>query len=923
MRKKAKLKLTDVLFVLLCLLASLFCLVKFWLELNKTFSKKETPIAVIEYKYKIAQRKILDELVWDRLRQKSDVYNGDTIRIAPQAEATIYCVDKNSIELHENTMVQIFLVNGTLQLSSSYGKFSAKTESKMIIKYGNNIINLDANSKASFDSSANGFSIQMEKGNAVLQKDGGNYEINQGIKTMLQDDGTMIQSHLVVLNPSVNQRIINFEKDAIEYDFEWNSDINNILIETSPVKDFSRDVSKKIVKNVSKSSINVPNGVTFWKVTTLPEENSKISSETVAGKINSIYSPVPELISPKEDSITTYRNKLPSIRLSWTESEKASSYELKIADNKQMNNPVIVKRASSCSYTVTTLEKGNWYWTVTPFYITDDIGYGKTSLTGHFEIKQSFEMQAPVLLLPKDSDLVSTKVQTGTTKAYKNIVFSWQDEPEASFYEIKIWGENSASTPVVKENVNKNYFSLDTSKVDLANGLWYWQVSVNDSDGKSKDSEIRKFYAVDAELEQRTLFPPDGYHLAESRSQDIKFSWKTNISNQVLFEIARDIEFTQIVSSETVSNFSTNGRLLKPGTYYWRISSKIGSFKKATEPKTLYIDEPLKPAELINPINGSRVIVRPGSKYKFRWKTVENADYYSIKIARASSPENYIVEQNFIEPSNPDVVEFSLDLSSWEEVKYVWTVQAFREESPMASRLTGYLSTSNFLVKQLKPVKLISPLNNVIYDGANAIKSPGFVEWSSVDEPKKTKLVIYKDRISEENITYAGNNPSFTEQLPVLYEGTYFWKIVASTYDGYDISSQETRKFTVTEIPKLDAPKKILPVEKQKFNGTYFKENRTIMFKWESVPEAEQYIFRLKNSKNKVISEQVLDKNTLEFELKDLSILEKGKLKWSVEAQSLYQGIIFQQGKVEDSSLTIDLPSVKTKLKNPGRLYGK
>ena len=84
-----------------------------WLFYNSFFRAltklNEQPIATITFKYKTAQRKFLDRVVWDRLRQDSPLYNGDTIHTAALSEATVWFNDGNVMNLMENTMAQVFL----------------------------------------------------------------------------------------------------------------------------------------------------------------------------------------------------------------------------------------------------------------------------------------------------------------------------------------------------------------------------------------------------------------------------------------------------------------------------------------------------------------------------------------------------------------------------------------------------------------------------------------------------------------------------------------------------------------------------------------------------------------------------------------------------------------------------------------------
>jgi hypothetical protein len=131
MQKKTKSRLVDVLVILVCLAGSAVSVWQFWKELNRTLVKlNEEPIATITFKYNTAQRKFSDNLVWDRLRQNSPVYNGDTIRTADFSEATIYFSDGNIMDLSENTIARVSLNSGGgAAIDFSGGQISVQTSS--------------------------------------------------------------------------------------------------------------------------------------------------------------------------------------------------------------------------------------------------------------------------------------------------------------------------------------------------------------------------------------------------------------------------------------------------------------------------------------------------------------------------------------------------------------------------------------------------------------------------------------------------------------------------------------------------------------------------------------------------------------------------------------------------------------------------
>lgn len=933
MQKKAKLRLTESLFVLLCLACSAFSVSQFWTALNKSlFKLNEEPIATISFKYKTAQRRFLDDLLWDRLRQESPVYEGDTIRTAPLSEATIYFKDGNIMDLQENTMARISLKEDGVEVDFDSGSFTVQsaTGSSFKIKNKDSVVLVGSESELTAQNYENGnLNVQLSNGSAVLNgTNGKSSKLEQGARMEFNSDGSQRKLHLSVTYPLNNQKFLNVNTTNYSIPFSWKTESSEVLIETSRSKDFEQVENSMSVKDAYGANVELGSGVHYWRISSTADDGV---TETVSGKLSIYYSPSPELISPKANYKAVYRNKKPQIRFAWTESERATSYEITIADNAQMENPVVVKRSPQPSCIVSTLPAGTWYWRVAPYYRMNNLGLGVPSKVSSFVIEQSAELLPANLLLPAEGALVSTRVPmaNGTT-AYQKINFSWQADQEAANYDFSLWSENSHGVPTVITHTENNYVTVDCSAVDVANGKWYWQVVKNDGEGNEVKSEIREFYAIDADLEQRTLFPPDNYRLAQTRSQDIRFSWKTNIPYVILFQVARDPSFNEIVFQEKTTGSTVNGRSLQTGNYYWRIKTQVAETELATPAKSFVVEPPLEAPEITYPANGSRAVIRPNTPLEFKWAAVEGADYYQIKIAKTSNPDKVLYDQSFIESADGKVVTHKIDMENWDEVNYTWTVQAFREETVLASRANGYMSESSFQMKKLKPVTLVLPNNNVTIDGATAIKKPGYFSWTSIEQTRDSKLVLYKDNISEDSIVQEWNNPPNSVKMPALYEGTYYWTVQAMTLDDLDISALETRKITITEIPKLPAPNLNSPTSKNVFNKDYFKSNRSIKFSWQSVSGADRYVLRIKRKNGSEIFSVELDSKKTEYELKDLTKLEKGKLIWSVEAQNFWydeeekKNVVFQHGKEKEETLNIDLPSIKQpKVEETGIMYGR
>lgn len=923
MQKKVKLRLAEIIFVFLCFCCSAFSVYQFWKCLNAALTKNEEPIATITFKYKTAQRKFIDDLVWDRLRQNSPVYEGDTIRTADLAEATIYFSDGNIMDLQENTMARISLKDGA-EADISSGKVTVRTSQKSSarIKSGDSVVEVAAGSNLTAGGSEDGqISVAVQSGSAALQSSNGtSVNLEAGQVTEVSSTGEFIQRNLIVNEPAENQRLLNFTTDDYPVNFDWKGDSNKITIQVASDKNFKQIVYNQIYENAENAEVKLPSGTYYWRMT-------GEQTEEVDGKLSILYSPAPKLISPKADYSTKYRTKTPSVRFAWSEVERATSYEFVVADNKEMNNPVIQQRSSTNSIIVNTLGAGTYYWNVTPYYVMNGIGLALPSETNSFTIVQNGDLEAPDLILPSDNALVSTRIPLKDgANAYKKVNFSWQNDDEAKNYDLKIWEEGSNGIPLVGVTVTANYYTLDTSVYNIKNGTWYWQVTINDREGNYKNSEIRSFYAMDTNAEQRTVFPPDGYRVSESRTQDLTYNWKSNVPAETMFQVANDKLFRDVVYTQTVNaqTMSAGGRNLHIGEYYWRITSKIGDVELNTTPKMLIVEPPLEAPEMVVPYEYSRAVIRPNTPYEFKWKTVEGADYYQIRLAKASNPDEYVFEKNYVESKDGKNVSLKVDMESLEEGDYIWTLQAFREESALASRANSYVSNRKFNMKKLKPIKLVSPKDGADYDGVANIKKPDSFEWDSVDNAKNTKILIYKDKVTSANLVNTIVNPDKKVKMPRLFGGTYYWLVEGYTEDDLDITSAEIRRFLISPIPKLSSPKMIAPAEKTVYDAEYFKNNKQIEFNWSAVSGADRYIFTLKTKKGEVIINETLNKNITNYKLEDLSKLKITTLVWTVEAQSLYEGDLLQQGELTPTSFEIDLPKPKkVKVKDKGQRYGK
>ena len=318
------------------------------------------------------------------------------------------------------------------------------------------------------------------------------------------------------------------------------------------------------------------------------------------------------------------------------------------------------------------------------------------------------------------------------------------------------------------------------------------------------------------------------------------------------------------------------------------------------------------------------VVIHPKKNNTFAWTAVSGADYYQVKITKPGLDSEPLYENLYV--TDTDV---QMALHSIEDGDYIMSVQGFASASLTSSRRYSYAADKAFMLKHLRPVELVSPAHRAKIGGVDAALNPPLLKWSSVEKPVKSRLVL--EKAGQKNSVLSVSDPSFSVKLPPLTAGNYRWRVIAATGDGFDISSLQDNSFTVLPIPPLEKVAFVFPSDGETLGVSFFKSNRSIVFRWKKNEEATHYVIRLYTEKKQKIFEREIAAASASrtggcaFEFTDLAGLSRGIFYAEVEPERrLKDGTLFQRGIVSNRRFVIDLPkaaSVETDA--PGVLYGK
>lgn len=962
MKKKTRSKLNSSLFSVAFLISIIICLFGasgngyfFYNSFYESLSKlNEDPIATVTFKYNTAQRKFSERTIWDRLKNNSPLYNGDTIHTSVKAEATVTFNDGNRIVLSENTMLQIYLnenKTSSLVLEDGFAMVDSSEESSgfEFVTNGNKIV-LDSGS--SIVASDN--TVQVVSGSASFANEEGIVKtITEGESINVEEQQTSIAvPKLVVKSPIPNQTLLYHTQEDGKVNFTWTksnfSDDTQLLLEISPDKDFKEIIDTEDVSDLNDTKVTLKGGTYYWRLRTENLEDDIV----VQSKFKLYQSLPPSLVAPVQEYNYSYRHRNPAVRFIWSESVQASSYRLVVSSSRNLTNPVINMRTNSNTSIISTLEEGTYFWQVTPYFAVNKEGFAASSEVHTFTIDRRGELLAPSLYLPVDNGVVDIQEDA------RNTSFSWKSESEAVSYNVMFYNSESSRSPVLTYSTQDNYLNLKAANI-FKQGKWYWTVNQVDEEGNiSVNSERHSFFAMEGKPEIRLVEPIGGFRVAENLIQNQTFTWKKNLPEFMNTEIqfAKDRDFRNIVYSSVQNGYSYTGANLPAGTYFWRLvsSSDVSDLTMTTAVNELHIVGNLAAPVLTEPLD--RAVAREVHPFDFKWTEVEDADYYKFTIFKGD-------EQVYDEVVYSN--EVSVDLYHPEEfidrTNYRWEVQARANAIPgVVSRRNGTISEGEFFLIKLRPVEIVTPKKGTVYDGIDAVLNKVPIKWQVLDSVKEAQVVIYESNTNGYSAVY--KNPTDAEvkrgnkiapqnvyfnNFNLKTGGDYEIVVYSKTLDDIDISNTEEKykgRFRVLPVEPLAAPTNLV-TEPASFDLEYLRNlanPRTITMNWQKIKGANGYIIEIKDIKgNSILREELGDVNKYVVNWIDLianqtsenlkKSLYSGIFTWTVEGLRKIDtdddGVLdtsIQPGALAEENFKTDIPvskSVKGKgSKNP---YGK
>ena len=398
-KRNTRFKAVDLAIIILCLAGSTISAIAFWQVYDRTLTKlNEEPVGTIVFKKRTAQRKFEDRLVWDRLKQSSPLYNGDTIRTIELSEAVITFRDEIShLTIYENTMIKIFYDDKDgIRIDFSAGNMEVNSGlGGIIVTSGASTITVEG--QADFNKSESGFNFSVLSGSANFDGE----EVESGrILAMDQHGVRSIKPAIAMTSFGSSIRAAGVSGETTPVVFSWNeSNFESgtyVIVEVALDRDFTRVVGSRDIGGAVSAVIPVENGNFWWRAYPANSGSREPANDIYpSGPLEVFPVSASRLIAPANSAeIIVYDNT--NVSFLWTAVTGAVSYLVEISTSANMSAPAVSRRVEETGITQSGLSAGSWYWRITPIFPDWIIGLPPPSAASDFSLIAGFVPAEPV-----------------------------------------------------------------------------------------------------------------------------------------------------------------------------------------------------------------------------------------------------------------------------------------------------------------------------------------------------------------------------------------------------------------------------------------------------------------------------------------------------------------------------------------------
>lgn len=621
----------------------------------------EPPIGTISSSDNDVRRKNSGNFVWLPGNKKDQIYNRDSIFTGDGSKAAIQLNDGSLIQIQENSLVNLNLKNGQMELDLRFGQFVGNGNSTLRVKSGDEEYVIQGkDAKFEINKSQNGaVDVKVLSGNAEITGKAGKQNLKSNESLQITKKGAeKNQADAKITLLTKNEALLYREADKAPLPFAWEGKgpMSQYQIEIAKTSDFKKVLA---LRTTTEQKFNVKDslqeGEYFWRVKGL-DDNRKPLATSATHKFYLSYMLAPTITTP-EDKVTLKNKALDkgeglqaATQVAWDADERPVKYQWQLSKTEEFTENLSDKTLTDKSATTPTLHQGTYYTRVRGFDKDNRPSPWSKVHAFNFEIKNEQKPPAPKLV-EKRIRFQTPNLEGRAPSAATSPLMAWTSVDIAKNYRFEI-AKNARFAGAQGAETQNTKFAWTQYKP----GKYYFRVFARTELGQSSDASETGVLEVFGDTPVLNSIPSvvvkkNDIH-AKAEPKETRAQWSPiPDAKTYLIQMDKSEEFANPTQMELPSTETTLA-LPEPGKYFVRVKALNESSQDMSEFSNIqtvdYIfNRMLKGPELIEPYDKTTVFLQKDMEpfIWLEWSSVPDTVKYVLEVSTKPDFSNVVISK--------------------------------------------------------------------------------------------------------------------------------------------------------------------------------------------------------------------------------------------------------------------------------------
>ncbi|WP_413291015.1 FecR domain-containing protein [Bdellovibrio sp. HCB337] len=617
-------------------------------------TSNEPLIGTISSSNNDVRRKNSGNFIWLPGNKKDQVFNKDSIFTGDGSEAQIQLSDGSVIQIQENSLVNLNLKNGQMELDLRFGQFTGNGNSPIRIKTGSEEYTIQGkDAKFEINRSQTGdLDVKVLSGDAEITGKNGKQKLQsnealQITKKGIEKGQVEAKVRLITKNDIYMYRAA--DKLPLAFEWEGRGPIGQYEIEIAKTEDFKKVLA---LRTTAEQKISVKDslkeGPYFWRVKGLDSRRKHLATST-SQKFYLSYMMPPQVVTPtdkatvKVEALSGPTGLQANTKITWQADERHKNYQWQLSRSADFSDILVEKDAWTPKEVITpNLRSGP--------YFTRVRGYDKDKHPSPWSKPHAFTFEVNAEVKPPAPRLVEKRIRFQMPKtedrapsAANSPQMAWTDVDVAKDYRFEISKSPRFTGAQVVETENTR-----TTWTQYKPGKHYFRVYTRTALGQSSDPSETGVIEVYGDAPvlggiPSTLIKETNIN-AVPPEKEVRVTWSSIPDAQsYLVQMDKSPTFENPVQQE-VNTTDGTVRLPEPGKYFVRVkalgegSQDMSEFSNVQD-TTYVFKKTLKAPELIEPYDKTTVFLQKDMEplIWLEWAAVQDATKYHVEVSSDAS----------------------------------------------------------------------------------------------------------------------------------------------------------------------------------------------------------------------------------------------------------------------------------------------